>query len=387
MEFFVRFKNALFLIAMLLVQTIALAMQVRRPADAGDPDGRQVRLLRLWANAAVTPIERVAHFAGSGMRNGWADYVDLRHVRRQNEELHKQIETMRVDEAAIVEDALKGRRLEELLAFRERYVGATVAAQVIGTSGSELSRVLTIDKGSNDGLKPDMAVITQDGIVGKLRDVFPSSAQVLEIDDPTSGAGVLLASIRSRAILRGTPTGGLQIGNLTSDSRIKPGEIVLTSGGDQIYPRGLPVGTVESIVPDPERQPYTDIAVKPAVNLSRVEEVLVITQMQSDLPAGAQQDLSAAEAKHAADMSAERLPSIESTGAPTKLDEGGNATPAAPPAAVAPKPLPAVHSDRFTPGSTPPASDLTPGAPRSTRTPQSPQKNDSGKRTEDPQML
>ena len=142
--------------------------------------------------------------------------------------------------------------------------------------------MLTIDKGSNDGLKPDMAVITPDGIVGKLRDVFPTTAQVLEINDQTSGAGVILASTRIRAILRGTVAGRAQIGNLTADSRIKPGEQVLTSGGDQVYPRGLPVGTIQSIAPDPDHQPYTAIVVRPAADLNRVEEVLVITGTQSE---------------------------------------------------------------------------------------------------------
>ena len=149
--------------------------------------------------------------------------------------------------------------------------------------------MLTIDKGSRNGLRPDMPVITPDGIVGKLRDVFPTTSQVLEINDLTSGAGVILATTRIRAILRGTLTGRVQIGNLTADSRIKPGEQVLTSGGDQVYPRGLPVGVVQSIAPDPDHQPYTAIAVRPAVDLDRVEEVLVITGTQPNLPPDAQQ--------------------------------------------------------------------------------------------------
>jgi rod shape-determining protein MreC len=355
MEFFNRFKNALFLIAVLLAQTISLAMQVRRPVDPSEPDGPQVRLVRLWGAAAVTPVERAAHAVGSGLRNGWLNYIDLRHVRRDNQELRQQIEAMRISEAAISEDALEGRRLEKLLAFRERYVGSTVVAQVIGSSGSEQSHVLTIDKGWRDGLKPDMAVITQDGIVGKLRDVFPTTSQVLEINDPTSGAGVLLSTTRSRAILRGTTTGGLQIGNLTADSRIKPGEVVLTSGGDQVYPKGLTVGTVRNIVQDPERQLYIDIAITPAVDLSRVEEVLVITQMQSDPAQGTQDDLSAAEAKRAADLSAEKLPGTEPPGTNPAAPNGA-ALPAVP------RPLPAVHADRFSSGATPRAADMTPGA-------------------------
>jgi len=390
MEFLTRFRNALFLIAALLTQSIALAVQVRSPLDPAEPDGPSVRLVRLWATAAVTPFERAAHAIGSGVSSGWSDYVDLRHVRRQNEALQQQLTRMRIAEAAIAEDALEGRRLQALLAFRERYVATTVAAQVIGTSGSEQSRVLTIDKGSRDGLKPDMAVITPDGIVGKLRDVFWDTSQVLEINDQSSGAGVILESTRTRAILRGTVTGRVQIGNLMADSRIKPGETVLTSGGDQVYPRGLAVGTVESIAPDPDHQPYTAIAVRPAVNLERVEEVLVITGTQAELPALAQQDLAAAAAQHAADLSAERLPGIHDDEPP---GAGGSAAPpagagpaagAAPAAAKVTHPLPAEHPDRFTPGSAPPAGEMTPGAPSSAQ-PSSSQGSAAGRSGQQPQ--
>src|ERR1035437_1362625 len=375
MEFITRFKNALFLIMVLLAQAIALAMQVRTPVESGEPDGGGVRLIRMWATSAVTPFERVAHAIGSGVSNGWVNFVDLRPVRQQNKDLREPITRMRMEQAANAEDALEGRRLQIMLGFRERYVGSTVVAQVIGASGSDQSHVLTIDKGSRDGLKPDMAVITQDGIVGKLRDVFPTTSQVLEINDQTSGAGVILESTRIRAILRGTIAGRVQIGNLNADSRIKPGEQVLTSGGDQVYPRGLPVGTIESIAPDPDHQPYTDILIRPAVNLDRVEEVLVITGTQSDLTPLAQQDLAAAEAQHAADLTAERLPGIHdeqtqgaSPGVKGSAPAASGTAPASPTAPVViavPHPLPTVHPDRFSSGSTPPASTMVPGAPNS----------------------
>ncbi len=372
MEFLLRFKNALFLIAVLLAQAIALAMQVRTPADTGRPDSGGVRLIRMWATGTVTPFERAAHGVGWSLHYGWSNYIDLRHVRRQNQELQQQLTRMRIEQAAISEDALEGRRLQALLAFKEKYVGSTVAAQVIGASGSDLAHVLTIDKGSNDGLKPDEAVITADGIVGKLRDVFATTSEVLEINDQSSGAGVILANTRIRAILRGTVTGRAQISNLTADSRIKPGEPVVTSGGDQVYPRGLPVGTVESIAPDPDHQPYTAIVVHPAVDLNRVSEVLVITSTQSSLPAAAQQDLAAAQAQHAADISAERLPGIHDDepagpgGAAAGTTPAPPATPGAPsvpPPLTIPHPLPTLHPDRYTTGSTPPATDLKPGVP------------------------
>lgn len=385
MESFVtRFKNVLVLVAILLAQTIGLAVQVRRPVEPGAPDGSSVTLIRYWAVATVTPFERFFHGVGYNLRHGWSNYIDLRHTRQENHDLQEQIARLRLEQAALSEDAIQGHRLQALLDFQQNYVSSTVAAQVIGTSGSDLSRVLYIDKGFKDGLKPDQAVITPDGIIGKLRDVFAHTSQVLLINDQTSGAGVVLATTRIRAILRGSTTGQILINNLTPDSRIKPGEQVLTSGGDQVYPRGLPVGTIESIKVDPDHQPYTLIQLRPAANLNQLEEVLVITGTQSALPAEAQHDLAVgaataeaqqaaakeladqqaaeAAAKSAAQIVADRLPSIHD------LDTN-NTTPTTPGAAAAnpgrivPKPLPTVHPDRYTPGSTPPAADLKPGAP------------------------
>ncbi len=368
MEFFSRFKNAFVLTAVLLAQTIALAVQVRRSPEPGKPDAPQVRLLRLWAAGVVTPVGRVAHFFSGGVRGGWSNYVALWHVRQQNEALQAQIASIRLQQAAEAEDVIQGRRLQALLGFREHYVASTVAAQVIGTSGNDQSHLLLLDKGAAEGLRPDMPVITPDGIVGKLRDVFPHSAQLLLINDQSAGAGVILESTRIRAILKGTATGRVQIGNLTADSRIQPGERVLTSGGDQVFPRGLPVGVVESIAPDPEHQPYTAITIRPAARLSQLEEVLVITGTQPELPAAAQQDLADAATRHEAEVAAGKAAAprgLDLSGEKPKEDAGPEKAPSAAEAApggVVPRPLPALHPDRFSPGAAPAASALTPGA-------------------------
>ena len=395
-SFFVRYKNALVLVGLLLAQTIGLAIQVRRPVGTGAPDGDKLTLARFWVVGTVTPVERAFFAATHGIRSTWSNYLDLRHVRQHDRDLQYQIDQLRLLQASIAEDAVQGHRLQALLAFQQTYVSATVAAQVIGTSGTDISRVLYIDKGTDDGMKPDQAVITPDGIVGKLRDVFPHTSQVLLINDQTSGAGVILANTRIRAILRGTTGGRLEIGNLTEDSRIQPGEPVVTSGGDQVFPRGLPVGTVESIRPDPENQPYTAIRVRPTANLFQLEEVLVITGTAPKLPAGtldvlaegarasaaaravaekaaaeaaaaraaaAAQD--AQDARSAAEIVADRLPSLHDPNAPdAKLkDANTTAKPVDPKTAggVVPRPLPVLRPDRYSPGSTPPASALTPG--------------------------
>jgi len=380
-SFLSRFKNVLVLVIVLLAQTIGLAIQVRRAPEGGAPEGRKVTLLRAWVVGAIAPIEKISHAIGYNTRSIWSNYIDLRNTRQQNHELKDEVARLRLEQAQLAEDALQGHRLQTLLNFQRHYVTATVAAQVIGTSGTDQSRVLYIDKGSADGLKVDQAVITPDGIVGKIRDTFSHAAQVLLINDPTSGAGVLLASTRIRAILRGSQDGRVVISNLTPDSRIKPGEKVLTSGGDQIYPRGLNVGTIESIVPDPEHQPYTLISIKPSTNLFRLEEVLVITGTQGDLPPDLQKDLAQgavtakemadakaaaeeaameAQAQSAAQIIAEKLPSLHEGDQPAK----GNSPDAPNPATTfaVPKTVPVLHPDRYTPGTTPPASSLSPGA-------------------------
>ena len=369
-SFLSRFKNPLVLIVILLVQSIALATQVRRISDPAHPDGQHVRLVRLWANALVSPFEKASSFSGHGVRYAWSDYVNLRQVRQQNLDLQKQLAQLRLERAAISEDAVEAHRLRQLMEFKQHYITATVAAQVIGTSGSDQSRLLLLDKGLNDGLKPGMAVITPDGVVGKLRDVFPTTAQLLLLSDPTSGAGVFLQSTRIRAILKGSSTGQIVISNLTPDNRIKTGEKVLTSGGDMVFPRGLAVGTIESIKLDPEHQPYTLITLRPAANLNQLEEVLVVTATGNSLDPKTEQELAADAEIHAADISAERLPSLhdkaaassDDPNAPPNPDAAADATP--PPdnsTQLVPKPKPVIHPDKYSPGSAPPASDLQPG--------------------------
>ncbi len=378
-SFFVRFKNSLFLIAIMVVQVIALAMQVPRASGelpGAHADGHKISILRYWAAAIVSPFERLTHGSSLGVRNIWSNYIALRHTRQQNLELQQEIVRLRQEQEAFAEDAAQGRRLQVLLGFQQHYISATVAAQVIGTSGTDRSSMISIDKGYKDGLKSDQAVMTPDGIVGKVRDVWAHTAQVLLLNDATSGAGVVLSGSRIRGIVRGTANGQLLINDLTSDSRIKVGDHVVTSGGDKVFPRGLPVGEITAIAPDPQHQPYTTITIKPYANLSRLDEVLVVTGLDSVMPPVAQQDAAQAEAaeqesKRAADLVAERLPSLQQNSPdpnnPAAQNNVGGVTGI--PNSGLPHPKPPLHPDRYTPGAAPPAADLKPGAPNSSTPP------------------
>ncbi len=354
-SFLSRNRNSLVLLAVVLAQLLGLAVQVRRPAAGSN--GQQTRLARYWVVSLISPFERAFLFVGHGFSHTWEGYLDLRHVRAQNQQLQAELNRMRLEQSSLAEDARQDIRLQKLLGFQQNYISKTVAGHVIGTSGTDLSRVVYVDKGFDNGIRVDMPVITPDGVVGKVRAVFPHTAQVLEINDQTSGLGVILTRTRLRGILRGTTDGRTEITDILPDERIQPGEQVITSGGDQVYPSGLPVGVVERIVPDPEQNSDVALIVKPAVNLSRLDEVLVITQMQDTVPSAMQQDVSTSEQK-AADVLAQRLPGALPP--PTVGPDGKPLDANAPPPPVRP-PAP-LHPDRFTPGATPPAQDLTPGA-------------------------
>ena len=237
---FSRYRNLVVLLALLMLQLIGLAVQVRRSSggestlEPTDPGG--VRLIRLWANAVISPPERLIHSSTTGMATMWSNYVDLVHVRRQNQDLEHTVDRLRLEQAALLEDARQGERLQAMLGFQQKYIYSTLAAQVYGSSGSDRSHVFYIDKGWHEGLKPDMAVITAEGIVGKVRDVFPHTAQVLAVNDSTSGAGVILETTRIRGVLRGDAVGQLEVVGVTADERIKPGETRAHCRGRSDFP-------------------------------------------------------------------------------------------------------------------------------------------------------
>lgn len=292
-----RYRNLTILVGVLFLQVLGLAVQVKRSSDVAS-----TRLIRIWAVGTITPFERGLVWMQNGTSNLWHNYFFLRGVRAENRGLKEQIEQMRLDQVRLNEDANQAHRLQLLLGFKEQFIARTVPAQVIGSSGSDLSRSIYIDKGDNAGLKSGMAVITAGGIVGKVWLVYPSTSLVLMINDQSSGVGVFMEKSRLQGVLRGTSNGELVLERVMSDETVVPGDTVLSSGGDQIFPKGLPVGTVTKV--DPGREMFLSIKVKPAADLSRLEEVLVVTEKQE------REAVAESGRVRAADILARRLPSV-----------------------------------------------------------------------------
>jgi len=320
-----RYKNLIVLACVLVLQVLGLAVQVKRTTDT-----ESTSLIRIWAVNSVTPFEKVLNWMHGGSWNLWHNYIYLRGVRAENRELKGEIERLRLQQVRLNEDAAQARRLQALFAFKEQFISQTLAAQVIGTGGSEQSRVIYIDKGSHNGLKTDMAVITVDGIVGKVLKVFGSTAQVLLIDDQSSGVGGILDKSRLQGIVRGTSSGEVMLEHIMSDNPVQVGEEVRTSGGDRIFPKGLPVGTVKEVNPGSDL--FLNIRVRPAANLNKLEEVLVVTKLVEQEPA----QLDAGQMK-AVDILAQRLPSVpdKQAAAEAAKTQPSAATPASTSAPVA----------------------------------------------------
>ncbi len=293
-----RYRNVTILAVMLFVQVLGLAVQVKRGGG-----GESTRLIRTWSVGTFAPLEKILVWCQSGVGNLWNNYVYLRGVRQENRDLKFEIERLRLEQVRLTDDAQQARRLQALLGFKEQYIAKTVAAQVIGSSGSEQSRSVYIDKGIESGVQKDMAVITADGVVGKVLRALGSTSQVLLINDQSSGVGAILDKSRLQGVVKGSSTGDLILENVMTDESVGPGERVVTSGGDQIFPKGLTVGTVMKASPGADL--FLNIRLKPSASLNRLEEVLVITKKEDRAP-----PVSETGRVRAVDILTQRLPSV-----------------------------------------------------------------------------
>ena len=318
-----RHRNATALVTVLFLQILALAIQIKRPADPAKPEAGSIRLIRVWMVTAITPFERGFVNVAGLSRNLWTGYLDLRGVRQENRALREEMERMRIEQAQTRETASQGQRLQALLGFKQQFISETLAAQVLGSSGSDRSRILYLDKGSNEGVKEDMAVITPEGVVGKVLRADRNSSQVLVINDATSGAGAVLEKSRLQGVVTGSDVGELRMRYVMVDEKVEVGERVLTSGGDHIYPKGLPLGTVAAVKPGSDL--FFEIRVAPAARLNRLEEVLIVTRIAEQIPPTEARE---ATPRRAAEILSQRLPGLppktaDAAAAGTRPPSGG----------------------------------------------------------------
>jgi len=267
-----RHKSLTLLAAVVVSQVFLLAAQIKRE--------RQVRLIRVWAVELISPVQRVSSWTIYNLEHGWGNYISLRNTRQDNEALRSELDRLKVRNAELEGAAREADRLAAMLNFRQAHADVPMAAaRVIGGSPDSGSQVVNIDRGSRDGIRRDMGVITPDGVVGKILAVYPDISQVLLLGDKESGVGALLANTRTQGVVRGSGKPDLSMDYVSNDSKVSAGEAVLTSGQDRIFPKDLPVATVAEAVTD-RKAPFMKILLKPAAHLDRLEEVLVLLTRQ-----------------------------------------------------------------------------------------------------------
>ncbi len=252
------------LLAVLLAQLLLLSVEITRKSDGP--------LIKVAAVAFFRPFQRTLQLSADGTTWAWSTSAGLWRAQQENRRLRDELAANRSRILELSEKAAESDRLRSLLDFKSRLPFQTVAAEVIAASPGENSNAIFIDKGTDSGLATDLAVLTPSGVVGKIITVYQHTSQVLLITDPASGVGSILAASRVQGVVKGVRRNQCQLHYVMNEQPVAAAEDVLTSGLDQIYPKGLPVGTVIKVE---EGNIYKTILVQPAAALDRLESVLV----------------------------------------------------------------------------------------------------------------
>jgi len=227
-------------------------------------------------SAIASPIQYGINHTIGAIKATWASYVYLINVSKENILLKNDIDKLKEENNQLKEAALLSNRLKELLAFKEDISGPGVAADIIGIENTGWVRTASINKGSSDGIKRDMAVVTTLGIVGRIIEVQPTTSKILLVTDPRCNIDVVVQRSRIKGITEGTGTNRLVLKYVRHEDDIQIGDKLISSGLGGIFPKGMVVGEVFRAEKGDDNF-FMDIELKPGADLQKLEEVLIIT--------------------------------------------------------------------------------------------------------------
>lgn len=260
-----RHPSLFVLFGVLVSQLLLLSVQITRDQN--------VRLIHVWTATVFGPFERGFHDVVEGTAQSWKAVHVLWADHQANQQLGTQLVLARAQIQELSVKAAEVDRLKSLLDFKAQLSYRSIAAEVIASSPGIGSTVVSINRGQDSGVTVDLPVVTPEGVVGKTVAVYPHTSQVLLITDPSCGVGCMLGKSRLQGILKGNSQARCELRYVMDEEKVATDEAVLTSGLDQIYPKGLLVGYVVKVE---EGNIYKRISVRPAVSLSRLENVLVL---------------------------------------------------------------------------------------------------------------
>jgi rod shape-determining protein MreC len=253
---------------------LLLALHLLSAGVAPGARAERPSLALMWI---LKPVQTFEANIGDDTTGFFHDYFDLVNVRGENAELRRQVAVLEGQRTRLAELEVENRHLSDLLELRAALAMRAVAARVIGADASEQSRTLIVSEGSSAGLRRDLPVVSTDGVVGKLIAVAPNVSRVLLINDHNSGLDAFDQRSRARGIIAGLLNGDLTMKYVDRTEDVKPGDSVVTSGMDGIFPRGLLVGLVTRVSQEGPGL-FLNVDIRPAANFRKLEQVLILTQ-------------------------------------------------------------------------------------------------------------
>ncbi len=262
--------------ALIVLSLYLMTAGVRQGDRVGAPARGMLEVLR--------PVQSGTANFGAGLRSIYHDYLNLVHVREENERLIAELARVKAEQARMAELEAENRHLTELLELRDALGADAIAANVIGSDAIGISHTLILGQGSASGLRPGMAVLSNQGVVGRIIETSPHAARVLLIDDHNSALDGFDQRSRARGIVAGLVDDGVIMKYVDRSQDIKAHDTIVTSGLDGIFPRGLLVGTVSGVHREGPGL-FLAVQLSPAVRFRELEQVLVVRQQKPPLAA------------------------------------------------------------------------------------------------------
>jgi rod shape-determining protein MreC len=266
-SFLNRYRSITVLLLVILAQLVLVAVQVKNDQD--------MRMIRVWTVTAVTPVARIVEALRGGSSGLIRNYVLLRDAHQENLRLQAETDRLKLENNYLKNELNMADRAKALAVFQSHTPSRTVAATVFGTSPGTNSKMVLVDRGTVSGVERGMAVVTPDGIVGKVITAYPMASAVLLITDPDFAAGVISQKGQVHGTLKGQGTPTCKVDYVPFEEKVEPGEWFYTSGDDRIFPRGFPVGVVTVVR---SAQPFKEILVDPSGMARGLQDVLILVE-------------------------------------------------------------------------------------------------------------
>lgn len=245
------------------------------------PDKRSANFIERGILTVFAPVMKPAARVSGFFEDTWGNYLNLVGVRQENLRLRNDIKELNTRIIAAGETALENQRLEKLLGVRNSIREPSLTVSIVGEDLSSWFKTVVIDQGSSSGIAEGMPVVAADGVVGQVVKVTSGTSRVLLLTDHSSGIAATIQRSRARGVVKGKGDGLCSLEFTTREEDVKVGDMVVTSGIGGVFLKGIPIGEV-TMVKRGEYGIFQTVTIRPLVNISHLEEALVVLRHPYD---------------------------------------------------------------------------------------------------------